>query len=78
MNNVRRKRLREAIELLEQAKWIIDEVKEEEQEYFDNMPEGIQTSERGEQMEEIIYNLEEHFDNIETIVDEMTDNCNLQ
>lgn len=48
MNKQRRKRLTEAMELLQEAQQIIEEVKDEEQEAFDNLPEGLQCSERGE------------------------------
>lgn len=75
MNKVRRAQLAKAIELLADARLIIDEVMEEEQEAFDNMPEGIQSSFRGEQMEEFIYMMEEAIDNLEemesTIQDEI-------
>ena len=48
MNKQRRKRIQEALEIIEEAKAILEEVQEEEQEAFDNMPEGLQSSERGE------------------------------
>ena len=48
MNAARRKRLAEAVDMIASAKEIIEEVKEEEQEAFDNMPESLQGSERGE------------------------------
>lgn len=51
MNKARRKELEKAKDLLEQAQSIIEAVQEEEQEAFDNMPEGLQSSERGEQMQ---------------------------
>lgn len=54
MNKQRRKQIAAAIELIEQAQAILEEVIAEEQEAFDNLPEGIQASERGELMEEYI------------------------
>ena len=68
MNNFKRKRLNEAIELLEQAKVLIDEVKEEEQTSFDNLSEGLQQSEKGVKMEEAITLLEESVDSIDEIL----------
>lgn len=59
MNKARRKRLAEAAELLEQAKDILEEVKDEEQEAHDNLPESLQNSERGEEMESYIAAIEE-------------------
>jgi hypothetical protein len=57
MNESRRKRLRVAHEL-------ITEVREEEQEAFDNSPEGLQGSARGQAMEEAISNLDEAIESI--------------
>lgn len=42
MNNTRRKQLEEARLLLEQAKDIIYTCNQDEQEYYDNMPENMQ------------------------------------
>lgn len=64
MNKQRRASLKEAVELLEQAKSIIECVAEEEREAFDNLPEGIQYSERGEQMEEYADTLDEFYESI--------------
>lgn len=65
VNRARRKKLTDALELIAQAKDILDEVKGEEQEAFDNLPENFQYGERGEQMEEYISDIEEAFDNLE-------------
>lgn len=55
MNKVRRKEIEEIRGLLEKAQELIQEAnerletaKDEEQEYYDNMPAGIQDSEKGE------------------------------
>ncbi len=66
MNKVRRKEIAKAIELLEQAREILESVRDDEQEAFDNMPESLQGSERGEAMEEYIYTLEETIEAIDT------------
>jgi hypothetical protein len=66
MNKVRRKEIAKAIELLEQAREILESVRDDEQEAFDNMPESLQSSERGEAMEEYIYTLEEAIEAIDT------------
>lgn len=62
MNNQRRKQIQKALNLLAEAKDILEEVMNAEQEAFDNLPEGLQCSEKGEQMEDNIYNLEEFID----------------
>lgn len=58
MNKPRRAALAKAAELLREAYAIIEEAYEDEQNAYDNMPESLQYSERGEQMEEYIYDLE--------------------
>jgi Fe2+ or Zn2+ uptake regulation protein len=51
MNRERRNTIYRALALLAEARLLIDETCEAEQEAFDNMPEGLQQSERGETME---------------------------
>ena len=71
MNALRRKELRKAIELIEQAKSIVEQMQAEEQDCFDNLPEGIQNSERGEAIEECAYKLDEVLEGLEEQVDEL-------
>lgn len=61
MNNIRRKKLEKALSMIGSAKDILDEVRDEEQEAFDNLPESFQYSERGEQMKQYIDSLEEAY-----------------
>ena len=49
MNKQRRNRIAEALELISQARDILEEVKDEEQESYENLPESLQYGERGEQ-----------------------------
>jgi len=65
MNNDKRKRIDEATALIEEARSIvegarviIEEVTQEESEAYENMPENLQYSERGELIQEAINNLE--------------------
>ena len=51
MNAERRKKLSEAKSKLDEALNLIDEVISDEQEMFDNLSEGQQTSERGEKIQ---------------------------
>ena len=55
--------------MIASAKEIIEEVKEEEQEAFDNMPESLQGSERGEEMEGFIGDLENAADDLDSFSD---------
>ena len=69
MNKQRRKYLAEAVDKLNEAMSIVEDVRNDEQDAFDNMPESLQCSERGEQMEEYIDNLAEAYDNISDVAD---------
>lgn len=71
MNKQRRAKLDEAHSKMLEAYYIIEEVKSEEEEAFDNMPENLQGSERGEQMEECIGTLEEIYDGIDEYMSEL-------
>ena len=46
MNAQKRRELQKAIDYLEKAKAIIEEIRDEEQNCFDNLPEGLQCSEK--------------------------------
>ena len=59
MNNERRKAISVIVDLLEGVQSDIEDLAGEEQDSFDNMPEGIQMSERGDRAEEAIQNLNE-------------------
>jgi len=58
MNIDKRKRIDEATALIEEARSIVEEVTQEESEAYENMPENLQYSERGELIQEAINNLE--------------------
>ena len=73
MNKVRRKRLAEAINLINQAKGILEEVKDEEQEAYDNLPESFQYGERGEQMQEYIDSMDEAYENLDEMENTLGD-----
>ncbi len=59
MNNVRRKELNKAARLLEEAQEILVNCCEEERDYYDNMPENLQNSGRGDRTGEVVDNLDE-------------------
>lgn len=64
MNKERRKIIEEAIGKINEANDLLATVRDEEQEAFDNLPEGIQMSERGETMEQYISDLDAFIDTI--------------
>lgn len=61
MNKQRRKRLEEAFNLIDQAKDILEEVKDEEQDAYENLPENFQNGDRGEEMQGYIEMLDEAY-----------------
>ena len=76
MNNIRRKEIKKSIAKLETVISLIEEIagdleliQEEEQEAFDNMPEGLQESERGEKMQECV----DSFDEILSVLNDEID-----
>ena len=69
MNKDRRKRLEGIVKKLEELKGEIEGIGQEEQEYFDNIPESFQVSEKGETAEEHITNLEEAADQVNEAVE---------
>lgn len=64
MNRTRRKCLANLSELLEELKISVETLRDEEQEYMDNMPENLQGSIRYEAAEEAVSNLEDAMDSI--------------
>lgn len=74
MNKERRKRLAEAFEKIGEAKEILESVKDEEQEAYENLPENFQNGERGEEMQNYIDMIDEaygYLDDAESVVDQI-------
>ena len=69
MNKQRRNRLQKVIDKLEDLKLEVEAIREEEQEAYDNMPEGLQEAERGSQMYENISNLEDRDSDFQDLID---------
>lgn len=72
MNAKRRKELEKVIALIEDAKSQLEILKDEEQEAFDNMPESLQYSEKGEKMEEAINYLDDSSNELESVIENIT------
>lgn len=73
MNNRRRADLRNAADFIRQAKQLVDMVKNQEEFSYDNLPEGIADSERGEKMECAIDLLDEASDDLDSALDKIND-----
>lgn len=76
MNKDRRKAIAELIEVIEKidADYIqtrIEELRDEEQEYFDNMPESFQMGDKGQAAEAAVSYLDEAMSAVEQIVSQI-------
>lgn len=69
MNKYRRKELEKISLLVEASRSLLEEILNEEQEAFDNLPESLQYSEKGERMEEIIGYLEDSLIDLESAIE---------
>ena len=68
MNNVRRKELQAIVNTLEEKRETLEVLKEEEEEYRDNMPENLHGSERYDISSEAISDLELALDSIDSAI----------
>lgn len=73
MNKDRRKRLSDIIAKLEVLQSEIQSLAEEERECFDNMPEGLQESERGSAIEDNADDLDDTDSDFESLLDTLND-----
>lgn len=71
MNKDRRKLLSALSDGLAEIQAHLQQAHEEEQEYFDNMPEGIQSSEKGETAEAAAYALSDAADLIDQVLEQI-------
>lgn len=73
MNKQRRKEIKNVIDLLENAKCSLENILADEEDYFDNMPENLQGSMRGEESENAIDVLQDSIDEIESCIDDLNE-----
>ena len=71
MNKRDRKDLQRAVSMLDEARSIVGVLSESEQDKFDNMPENLQDSERGEKFESDAAELQSGADAIESAMCEL-------
>lgn len=67
MNNERRKLIQQALEYLQNAQVLIEDVRDREQDAYDNMPEGFQNGERGEKAMSAVDALESTLSDMEGV-----------
>ena len=72
MNNIRRKQIQEIIDKLEDTKNLLENVMNDEQEYYDNMPENLQGSIRGMEAEEYIDKFNDAIDSIDEALETLS------
>jgi len=71
MNEKRRKAIRAVYSVLEQAINDLETIRDEEQESYDNLPEGLQQSDRGMSAEQAVSELEDALSNLESARDSL-------
>ena len=71
MNAKDRKKVGEWIENLSKVKSEIEDMQQEQQDKYDNMPEGLQDSEKGEALEEAANTLEEVSDSVGSAIESL-------
>lgn len=73
MNKQRRKQLEEVSELIENAKCILEELRDEETEYRDNIPENLQGSEKYEKADCACDSLDNAVDNLDEAINNINE-----
>lgn len=68
MNKLGRKQIEAIISKLEDLRDEIEALKDEEQEKYDNLPESLQDSERGETFTDNVDNMETAYDDIDDAI----------
>ena len=72
MNNKRRKTIALVINSLENLSADWEDVAQEESDAYENMPESIQQSDRGSNIEDNIYDLEDCISQINDVIDTLS------
>lgn len=73
MNKARRKWLENVSEMITNAKEQLEQIRDEEQEAYDNMPENLNMTDRASAMEENIDNLDTMVSDLEDILESFYD-----
>ncbi|MBC1616441.1 hypothetical protein HB904_09595 [Listeria booriae] len=71
MNAKRRKRIQATLNILSEQLDLLEQLKDEEQEYVESIPENLQGSERYEVAEEAAANLEEAYDLVNDAIEKL-------
>lgn len=76
VNRKKRDQLGQAKEFLGKAKGLVEDVRNQEQESLDNLPDNLQDTERAGLMEDAIDSLESAMDDIDSAVKNLCDASN--
>lgn len=68
MNKQRRTEIQDVMDKLTELRDQVECIQNDEQEAFDNLPEGIQASDKGSMMEEAVNSLQDALDGIDEAV----------
>lgn len=71
MNKQRKQKIRDVRKEIENCKDNLQKILDEEQDYFDNMPENLQGSMRGSDSEDAIDTMENCIEDLENIINEL-------
>lgn len=71
MNKDRRKEIVKIIQQLEDIRVEIENLETEEQDYYDNIPENLQMSERAENSQDALYNLSEAQSQLDDVIESL-------
>lgn len=71
MNNTRRKQIEDKISSLQIIYDELECLKDEEEEYYDNIPDNLRESERATSSEEIISNFEDALETLSSAIEEL-------
>jgi flagellar biosynthesis chaperone FliJ len=63
--------MRSAFDTIEELRSAIETIRDEEQEYFDNMPESLQSGEKGAAAENAVSMMEDAMSNLEQAIEAM-------
>ena len=69
MNKARRKSLQEILDKVDELRSMLETLKDEEEEYRDNIPENLWGSERYEKADEAVDNLDSALDSFDEITE---------
>ena len=73
MNKLRRHKIRDVRKEIENCKDNLQKILDEEQDYFNDMPENLQGSIRGSDSEDAIDTMESCIEDLENIIKELTE-----